>query len=208
MSIIPKLATSLGRKDEVPNQELAEQIAAKGNTEAVKELVEHLTNKDKGIQSDCIKTLYEIGVRKPALIAPYIKDFLQLLEGKNNRLQWGAMHALDAIASEVPAEIYKVLPRIAAGADKGSVITRDHYVGILVKLMSLSRYADDAFQLLNEVLQTSPTNQLPMYAENAVGAVPKQHKARFSQTLQSRLAEVEKESKRKRVEKIIKKLGS
>jgi hypothetical protein len=207
MSILNKLATALDRRDEVPNQELAAQIVAGNDKAAIHELIDNLSNKDKGIQSDCIKVLYEAGAEKPALIAPYTKVFLKLLDSKNNRLQWGAMHALNAIASAKPDDIYEALPQIASGADKGSVIARDHYVAILIKLMAIPKYADDTFQLLNEVLQTSPTNQLPMYAENAMAAIPKQHKATFSQTLQSRLSDFDKESKRKRVEKVLKKIA-
>jgi hypothetical protein len=208
MSVISKLATTLAIKDDAPNQQLAEEITAKAETGAVKELVSLLSHKDKGIQSDCIKTLYEIGIRKPGLIAPYIKVFLDLLQGKNNRLQWGAMHALAAITSEKPVEVYNALPQIAAAAEQGSVITRDHYVAILLKLMAYPMYTNDSFHLFNEVLQNSPTNQLPMYAENALPVVPKQHREKFSLTLQSRLEQFDKESKRKRVEKVIKKLGT
>ena len=40
-------------------------------------------------------------------------------------------------------------------------------VGILIKLCAIKPYAEDAFPLLIERLGVSPTNQLPMYAENA-----------------------------------------
>ena len=39
MTILNKLACSLGRRDEVPNQELAEQIVAANDAAAVKELI-------------------------------------------------------------------------------------------------------------------------------------------------------------------------
>ena len=94
MTVIDKLASSLGRRDEIPNQELAKQIADTGDKKAVKELVENLASKNKHIQNDCIKTLYEIGNLKPSLISVHANNFLQLLEHKNNRLQWGAMTAL------------------------------------------------------------------------------------------------------------------
>ena len=69
MTIIDQLATSLNRKDEAPNQELAKQIANNNDTHAVKELVENCNNKNKGIQSDCIKVLYETAMIQPKLIA-------------------------------------------------------------------------------------------------------------------------------------------
>ena len=207
MSVINKLASSLNRKDEEPNQELAKQVATTKDKNAVQELVDNLSNKNKDIQSDCIKVLYEIGTLNPSLIAPHHKIFIALLDNKNNRLQWGAMTALSSITSEEPKSIYAALPKILAAADKGSVITKDHAINILIKLCSLKQYADAAFTLLNEQLLKSPTNQLPMYAENAMAAIPDSRKKQFVQTLTSRLNDIEKDTKRKRVEKVIKKLS-
>lgn len=207
MTIIDKLATSLNRKDEGPNQELAKHIANRDDKSAVKELVQNLYNSDKNIQSDCIKVLYEIGELKPSLVAEYSKEFLALLEHRNNRLVWGAMTALDAITLENPEAIYSTLAKIVDFADKGSVITRDHAVNILIKLCSVKQYADHAFALLIEQLNSCPTNQLPMYAEKAFSIVSDKNKALFIETLFSRLDDIEKDTKRKRVEKLIKKLS-
>jgi hypothetical protein len=207
MSIIPKLAISQNRRDEIPNQELAKEIAAAGDKKAVKELFENLTNKDKGIQSDCIKVIYEIGEKKPKLIAGFANELIELLSNKNNRLQWGAMTALHSITEESPKTVYGALPQIIDVADKGSVITNDHCVGILIKLCGIKEYAADAFSLLNERFMKSPTNQLPMYAENALPVITEKNKAAFVKTLTSRLGEIEKDTKRIRVEKVIKKLN-
>jgi len=207
MSIIPKLATSLNRRDEVPNQELAKEIVRSEDTAAVSELVENLKNKNKGIRYDCIKTLYEVGYQKPNLIADHLPAFLALLENKDNRLQWGAMTALGCIAREKPADVFDSLGRIVEAAEKGSVITRDHCVNILISLSALDTYADKTFPLLLEQLMGSPTNQLPMYAENALPIITAGNKDRFIEVLAGRLDEIEKESKRKRVEKVIAKSG-
>lgn len=206
MTVLNKLATSLNRRDEVPNQELAKEIVATTDTQAIKELVDNLAHKDKNIQSDCLKVLYEIGEQQPALISAHAGSFLALLDSTNNRLQWGAMSALNAIAAEKPALIYPALAKLAAVAGKGSVITKDNYVSILIKLCAEKKYADSAFALLNEQLLTSATNQLPMYAENALPVIDQTNKAVFVKTLLSRLDDFEKETKRKRVEKVLKKL--
>lgn len=207
MSVLNQLASALGRRDEVPNRELAEKIASGNDKAAVKELVENLQNKKTDIQSDCIKTLYEIGERKPALIAAYAKEFTALLSHKNNRLQWGAMTALDHIALENPKFMYANLVKIVEASDKGSVITKDHAVNILIKLCSLKAYAEDAFPLLIEQLLVCPTNQLPKYAEDALPVINEKNKKSVVKTLTSRLSEIEKDTKRKRVEKVIKKLS-
>ena len=207
MSVLNQLASALGRRDEIPNQELAAEIAAKRDKAAVTELVENLQNKKKDIRSDCIKVLYEIAERRPALVSPYISTFVALLDSKNNRLQWGAMTALDHVTPEDPKLIYKHLSAIMRACDKGSVITRDHAVSILIHLCKHKPYADDALALLLEQFLTCPTNQLPAYAESAAAVIPEQQKKRFAKALSGRLGELEKESKRKRVEKVIEKLG-
>jgi len=56
-------------------------------------------------------------------------------------------------------------------------------------------------------LKSCPTNQLPMYAENAMSVIDSKHKSQFVKLLASRLNEIEKESKRKRIEKVLKKLA-
>ena len=208
MTIIDRLASSLNRRDEVPNQQLAMQIVDRNDEKAVEELVRNLTNKDGEIQSDCIKVLYEVGERKPALIARYAGEFSSLLDSENNRLVWGGMAALDQIALANPKTIYGMLTKIVESGEKGSVITRDHAVGILIKLASLAQYSERAIPLLIEQLKRSPTNQLPMYSENLAPIVTESNRAAFVKTLTSRLHDIEKASKRKRVERVIAKLKS
>ncbi|MCB9264683.1 MAG: hypothetical protein H6558_06645 [Lewinellaceae bacterium] len=203
MSILHKLSSSLGRRDEVPNQELAREVAGAEDKKAIKELVDNLANKSKAIQNDCIKVLYEVGALKPGLIAGYTPHFLPLLQSKNNRLQWGAMTALNYISNLKPEEIYAHLSQILAAADKGSVITRDNAVGILINLAARPEYKEEALPLLLEQIQSSPPNQVPMYAERALPVIDAQQREEFVSTLQSRLEDMEKESKRKRVEKVI-----
>src|SRR2546422_884291 len=98
MSALEKIASMQGRRDEVPNQELAKELAAKADRKGIKEIADNLWNKDKNIQADCIKVLYEIGYLKPELIGGYVSDFVKLLSSKNNRLVWGAMTALTTVA--------------------------------------------------------------------------------------------------------------
>jgi hypothetical protein len=207
MGIISKLASSGNRKDEVPNQELAQQIIKSNDKKAIKELVENLSNKDAKIQSDCIKVLYEIGEHEASLIAEYDEVFLALLENKNNRLIWGAMTALDCIAPINPETIYKNLGKILIAADKGSVITKDHGVNILIKLAANKNFTNKALTLLLDQLKTCATNQLPMYAENATTVITDKYKKDFIKVLTSRLGDIEKESKQKRVQKVIKQLS-
>lgn len=207
MGIIDQLASSLGRRDEIPNQELARQIVKDSNHAAVAELVSHLNDKDKAIPGDCIKVIYEIAVLSPNMASGHYRELANLLDHKNNRLQWGAMTALNAVALEIPDVIFENLPKFLAVAEKGSVITKDHLMGILIKLCTVEKYAEDAFSLFNEQLAKAPANQLPMYAEQAIPIINNSNKVRFLATLTARLDDIEKETKKARVQKVIKKIA-
>lgn len=207
VNVLERLASALGRKDEKPNQKLAEEIVAAEDTVSIKILINGLQQK-KAVAHDCIKVLYEIGERNPVLIASYLEEFMKLLKHKNNRLQWGGMVALYWIAQTKPAEIYNHIVDILAAVASGSVITRDYAVNILIHLASLPAYTSNALSLLIEQLVQSPVNQLPMYAERALPVITQESKERFLNTLTTRLNDIDKESKRKRVEKVIKKVNA
>jgi hypothetical protein len=207
MKAIDLLATSLNRGDDKPNLELAEGIIKSNRTNWVQELVENLSNKDKNIQSDCIKVLYEIGARGAAsMIAPYFKTFGDLLESKNNRLVWGATYALDSIASVNPSGINSILPEICKAIDKGSVITIDGGVSILAKLAAIKEYTEAALPLLLEQLKRCPAKQLPMYAEKSVKAINAANKNQFVDLIRERYPEMDRDSQKKRLDKVLKAL--
>lgn len=206
VSVIQKLSSSLNRKDEVPNQELAQEIAQTNNKKAISELIENLSNK-KPIQNDCIKVLYEIGRISPSLISNYLNTFLELLQSKNNRLQWGAMIAIGTIVAESPKEVYESLPAILLASDKGSVITKDYAFNIIIELAQTNEYEEDAVPLILEQLTRSPTNQLPMYAEKVTSIANAKNKEQLSKALNSRLQDIEQESKKKRIEKVLRKIS-
>lgn len=103
-----------------------------------------------------------------------------------------------------PNGFFANLGKILAAVDKGSVITNDHVVGILVKLSAHKTYRPDTLPLLFDLMRTCPTNQFPMYCEQAQPVVPTEYQKQFAELLQHRLDEMEKESKRKRVEKVLK----
>ena len=57
MSVLNRIAHFQKRRDEVPNQKLARELAEKKDREGIREIAENLWNKDKRIQADCIKVL-------------------------------------------------------------------------------------------------------------------------------------------------------
>ncbi len=207
MSAIDYLSTSLNQNDDGSYQELAVEIIKTKRNDWVQELVELLQHKDKRIQSNSIKVLYEIGERGAAeMIAPYYHHFGALLQSKNNRLVWGSMIALDTITTVSPQAVYDLLPSIINTIDHGSVISIDHGVGILAQLSSLPAYSETTFPLLMEQLRKCPAKQLPMYAEKSVIAIDASRLLLFEDLLLSRMSEMERDSQKKRLTKVISKL--
>lgn len=204
MSVLPLLATVQHRKDDKPNQELADKIIKTSRNDWIQELVENLNHKEKNIQSDCIKTLYEMGLRGNAvMIAPYIENFIILLSSKNNRLVWGAMIALDSIASIEPAKIFAKLSEIMMAVDNGSVITIDCGVSILGKLAAQVEFASATLPLLTEQLQKCPAKQFPSYLEKSIGAINPSNQHLFLKIIEQRMQEMERDTQKKRIQKVM-----
>lgn len=204
MKAINLIATALNIRDDKPNQDLAIEIIRSERHDWIKELVDNLHHTNKNVQSDCIKVLYEIGERGHAdMIAPYVKEFENILRSTNNRMVWGAMIALGAIAVICPKEVYDLLPEIIRALENGSVITVDHGIGILAQLSSTADYRDVTFPLLMEQLLKCPAKQFPMYAEKSMIAINALNKKPFLDLLQSRISEIDKDSKKRRIKKVI-----
>jgi hypothetical protein len=204
MSVLELLASRQGQKGDEVNITLAKEIAASGNKEAIAELVTHLKNKDKNVQSDCIKTLYETGYRNPELIVPYLNTFMEMLSGKNNRMIWGSMIALTTIADIKHREIFDSLDVIMQTVDKGSVITIDCGVMILAALNKHKAYFGTTNPLLMEQLVKCPIKQLPMYAERSLICITDRNRDEFRNLIENRLNECERDSQKKRLQKVLK----
>jgi hypothetical protein len=191
MSVIPKLATSLGKKDEVPNQLLAKEIAQSKDSAAVRELVDNLANKNVAIVNDCIKTIYEIGYIDPQLIAGYSDVFIRLLFSRNNRLVWGAMITLSVIASIVPQKIFESRDRIISAMREGSVITVDNGVKVLAYVAAArSDFEQELFPFLIDHLKRCRTKEVPQHAESIMVCVNGDNKEEFENVLKERITEM------------------
>jgi hypothetical protein len=205
-SILEQLASSLGHRDEQPNIDLAVKIARSANKEQVTELITFLGDKKSAVRYDALKVLYEIGERKPELIAGHLKIFLQTLRHKDNRMQWGAMSALSSLSRTKPQLLAPYLVDIVKAMDVGTVITRDHGIYILCHVATLKKYHGDCLELLFEQLEKAPVNQLPMYAEKTAEIISAPYVKRLLGILGSREDVVEIPSKAKRIEKLARQL--
>jgi hypothetical protein len=188
MSVLDKIAFFQNRRDEVPNQELARELAQSKDTQGVQEIADNLKNKNPNVQADCLKVLYELGYLQPDLVAVYAKDFLGLLKSKNNRLVWGAMIALSTIADLNPQEISSSVEDIEHTMENGSVITVDNGIKILSSLSAQpSEQAKTIFPYLLNHLTTCRPKDIPQHAEKILQAVNANNKKEFVEVLEKRM---------------------
>lgn len=202
-SVIGKLASSQGHRDDVPNQELAKELVETKDKAAILELVENLDSKDRKVQSDCIKVLYEIGYLEPELLGEYADQFLALLKSKNNRMVWGGVIALSTIADLQADTLFVHRDEIQHAIESGSVITVDRGIKTLSIVASKSpEYNADLFPYLLEHLATCRPKDVPAHAESVLVAVNAENKDAFVGVLEVRMPDMNK-SGSKRVGKVI-----
>lgn len=203
--MIERLAVNLGRNDEEPNIELADELVKNKDAEGIKEIVGGLRQK-KAIANDSIKVLYEIGERNPKLIRDYANDFLNLLTSSNNRLVWGGMTALNTIAEEVPSAIFPQIDKVISAYKRGSVITVDNSMSVFAKVCKADkRYEAAIFPMLLEHLRTCRAKEIPQHAERISICINADNKTEFLKVLEERKDELSA-AQLKRVEKLIRDL--
>ena len=208
MSVIEKIAFYRGIRDEVPNQELARELAEAGNADGVKEIAGHLWDKNANVRSDCLKVLYETGYLAPALIAPYAEDFLKLLTNRQNRLVWGAMIALSCEATLQADKLFESRDLICKTIDQGSVITQDGGVKTLALVASVDKkYQEALTPYLMGFLRKCRQSDVPRHAEFIEVCVDESNKAEFTAILNHRLAEASP-AQAARIKKILKRMSS
>ena len=87
---------------------------------------------------------------------------------------------------------------------KSKLINESENLGIELKLNKHSEYFETTNYLLMKQLLKCPIKQLPMYSERTLECITDNNKQEFVYLLENRFQECEKESQKKRLEKILK----
>ncbi len=192
MSVLDKIASRRGLRSDVPNQELARELAMAKDQQGIGEIAANLWNRDSAVQGDCIKVLYEIGAIDSSLIADFCGEFLRLLTNRQNRLVWGSMIALATIADQKAEELFPHIDEILRVMENGSVITVDNGIKVLA-LVAAQRleYSRKIFPALLNHLATCRAKEIPQHAESTLPAVGAANQAEFIQVLEGRMRELQ-----------------
>ena len=191
MSVLNRIAYFQGRRDEVPNQDLARRLARAKDRVGIREIAENLHNPNRNVQSDCLKVLYEIGYLDPRLIAGYADVFLDLLHSKHNRMVWGSMIALGTVSQLQARAIGKRLDEVIEAIDAGSLITVVWGVKTLAGVAAASRtHRARIMPVLVIQLKTCLPRDVPMHAQSILPAVDEANRGKFLAALSSRLPDL------------------
>lgn len=204
--MIGKLACKLGRDDEELNVELAIHLCEQEDQSGIAEIVGGLDDKAKAVVNDCIKVLYEIGYRKPKLIAEYAPVFVSNLLSKNNRLAWGSMIALGTVADLSADEIFPKLAVVKTAYENGSVITTDNSISVFAKMCKANeKYEKEIFPIMISHLKNCRPKEVPQHAERALVCINPANAQVFVDVLEERKPALSA-PQLKRVEKVLTKV--
>lgn len=207
MSILDRLPSVQGIRSDEPNKALARELAESGDAGAVAELAAGLGARQRRVQGDCIKVLYELGYLRPELIADHVDTFARLLLSRNNRLVWGSMIALACIAPVQPGAVMAHRELIESTMDGGSVITVDAGVRALANLAAANDvYRAKLMPQLLRILATCRPKSVAQYAESVAVAVPEDEAEAYCGALAARLDGISA-SQAKRVARLLRQFG-
>ncbi len=163
-AVLPRLGSALGVRHTKADIALGQDIAARGDAEAIAGLVELLD--DGAHASSAIKAIYECGYQAPELLVPHLPVFRVLLDGANNRMVWGGMIAISCVAKADPDAVWAHRERLELALQNGTVITKMSAVHALTAVAASDpAKADDLQEWFEEALEGLDAKQLLGAAE-------------------------------------------
>ena len=205
-NVINRLSSAMDRRDQGPNEAIAQEVVASGNPDLLQEVVQViLSNNPVRLKNDAVMVLMAISRIKPGILLEQTRLLISLLDSKSNRQVWGSMIALANMAPMVREDIKPYLAKILRAMDEGTVVTRDHGFTILTELYK-DDPSGDLLALINEQLLNAPPNQVGQYTEKFMEVVRKEDLSSFIATLEVRAQELTNEHHLKRLGKNLRKL--
>ncbi|MBN1876043.1 MAG: hypothetical protein JXA33_17600 [Anaerolineae bacterium] len=141
MTILKQLSSQSGNRN--ANREVASQCLE--NKSLIQEIISGLKSNDNKIVVDCTEVFTEIAKEQPTWIAPYGHLLPEILDNKNNRARWEAMHCLALIAEYTPSVIEPIIHQLIVIIEEDeSVIVRDYAIDAVGNYAKTSEKAAQA----------------------------------------------------------------
>lgn len=140
MNILTQLSSQMHDRTEASNRKVVIQCI--DHPILLDEIANGIISDSPELVGDCAEVFTEVSQDHPELVALYGSLLTNLIDHKNTRVRWEAVHALAHITLCIPEVIRPILPQIAQLIERdASVIVRDHAVDILSNFASTSPQA-------------------------------------------------------------------
>jgi hypothetical protein len=130
MNILSQLSSQMHDRTEASNRKVMMQCI--DNPMLLEEIAAGIKSGSSALVGDCVEVFTEVSQIHPELVASYGPLLIGLIEHKNTRVRWEAVHSLAHITTCIREVIQPILSQIARLIEHDpSVIVRDHAVDIL-----------------------------------------------------------------------------
>jgi hypothetical protein len=137
MNILSQLSSQMHDRTEASNRKVVAQCI--DNSILLEEIAAGIKSGTPELIGDCAEVFTEVSQDHPELVASYGPLLTKLIEHKNTRVRWEAVHALAHITTCVPNVIHPILSQIVQLIEQDrSVIVRDYAVDILSNFATTS----------------------------------------------------------------------
>ena len=152
MEILNQLSSKQGDKTEKSNRIVAEQCIKK--PDLLIDIASGFLSADKKLQADCIEVFTMVSENHPDLIVPLADKILPLLNNKETKTRWEAVHTLSFIAVKIPEIIFSILPDLQELIEKDkSTIVRDYTIDTVANFARFDKNSSEkAFGILKMAL--------------------------------------------------------
>ena len=152
MEILNKPSSKQGDKTEKSNRIVAEKCIE--NPDLLKDIATGFLSADKKLQADCIEVFTMVSENHPDLIVPLADKILPLLNNKETKTRWEAVHTLSYIAIKIPEIIFSILPNLQELIEKDqSTIVRDYTIDTVANFARFDKNSSEkAFGILKMAL--------------------------------------------------------
>ncbi|CAG0929324.1 hypothetical protein TFLX_01255 [Thermoflexales bacterium] len=140
VNVLEQLSSQSGDRTAASNERVAKRALQR--PQLLEEIAVGLAMRDRKLIGDCAEVMTLVAARQPELVAPYVATLLALLEHKDTRVRWEAMHSVAEVAALVPDKIAPLVSDLAKKiAQDKSVIVRDYAILALGEYGRTSRKA-------------------------------------------------------------------
>jgi hypothetical protein len=208
ISVVDQILATIDSPTEAPSSQIAQRIANAQDPVSLEGIFALLSHANKKVQRNAMRVIYKLSKMDAVLLKPHLEALFDLLNSKQNRMVWSAMISIDSLTEVMPVQVYERLETILTVVNKGSVIVKDHTVGVLTQLAAHPQYHEEAMILLLDLSKDAPVNQFPTYCERIASTISPDFVEEFKLLILSRLEEMNTERKSIRLQSVLKKLGS